>query len=70
MMLMIMTAEVSNYDYKKFQPTEISALLACWRQQETEFPHITKLAYSIHAIPPLRCASERKFFFARCAIQH
>jgi len=67
MMLMIMTVALSNYDYRKFHPTEI---FACWCQQEKEFPHTTKFAYSIHAIPPLKCASERRFSTARCVIQH
>jgi hypothetical protein len=30
MMLIIMTVELSNYNYRKFQPIEIFAVLACW----------------------------------------
>jgi hypothetical protein len=68
-MLMIMMDEVSKYKCKKIQSTEIFELLAQWCQHEKDVPHLTKLAYFIHATLPSRATSDRSFTTAGPTIQ-
>jgi hypothetical protein len=59
--MMITMDEVFKYGCEKIHSTETSDLLPWWCQHEKEFPHLTKLAYFIPAIPALSVPSERSF---------
>jgi hypothetical protein len=51
-----------NTSVKYIQASEIFVLLTRRCEQHKEFPHITKSACSINAIPVSGAASERNFF--------
>jgi hypothetical protein len=66
---MITTDEVFKYGCEKIHSTETFDLLAWLCQHEKEFPHLTKLAYFIHAIPASSAPSERSFSTAGRVMQ-